>query len=77
MRAKSDKQLASAPHAAHYKKMAIEPIEYIEANGLGMHEGNIVKYITRWRDKDGVKDLEKVVWYAQRLIKLETTKNGK
>jgi hypothetical protein len=69
--------LLKAPHAEHYKKMGIEPIQYIEANNLPFHEGNIVKYITRWRDKEGVKDLEKVIWYAQRLIELEAKKNGK
>ena len=53
---------------SHYKKVKIQPIEYILANGLAFCEGNIVKYVTRWRDKDGVKDLQKIIHYAEFLI---------
>tara|TARA_R110000803_G_scaffold167074_1_gene230362 strand:+ start:902 stop:1081 length:180 start_codon:yes stop_codon:yes gene_type:complete len=49
----------------------IQPIEYIHANGLGFIEGNIVKYITRWRDKNGIQDLEKIKHYIDLLIELE------
>jgi hypothetical protein len=42
-----DKQIGGS----HYKDMAIQPIEYIHKNGLGFCEGNIVKYITRWKTK--------------------------
>lgn len=52
----------------HYSKRAIQPIDYIRANGLGFCEGNVVKYITRWRDKDGVKDLQKARHYIDFLI---------
>jgi hypothetical protein len=45
----------------HYKGMAIQPIEYILANKLPFIEGNIVKYITRWREKGGIEDLEKEI----------------
>jgi hypothetical protein len=37
----------------HYKKLKIQPIEYIMANQLPFAEGCIVKYATRWRDKGG------------------------
>jgi Protein of unknwon function (DUF3310) len=57
--------------STHYKKLKIEPIEYIEENDLPFHEGEIVKYITRWRDKGGIKDLEKVEWYVHRLMERE------
>lgn len=63
--------LKGAHQGGHYKKLAIEPIQYIEENGLGFHEGNIVKYITRWRDKNGIDDLKKIVFYTQRLIEIE------
>ena len=56
----------------HYKKMAIQPIEYIMANKLGYCEGNIVKYISRWRDKGGVEDLRKIKQYVDFLIERET-----
>lgn len=65
---------APAVGGDHYEKGGIQPIEFTEANGLGFHEGNIVKYVTRWRHKDGVKDLEKAKWYIERLIELETPK---
>ena len=55
----------------HYKGKGIQPIEYIHANGLNFSEGSIVKYITRWRDKGGVKDLEKIKHYVDLLIEME------
>ena len=48
----------------HYKLRPIQPIEYSERNGLSMCQGNIVKYITRHKEKNGVEDLAKVVHYA-------------
>lgn len=56
----------------HYKDKAIQPVEYIHANGLGFIEGSIVKYITRWRDKNGLEDLQKIKHYVDLLIDLET-----
>ena len=44
---------------------------YIHANKLSFIEGSIVKYITRWRDKGGVQDLEKIKHYVDLLIELE------
>ena len=58
---------------AHYKSKAIQPWTYIAANNLGYFEGNVVKYVSRWRDKGGVEDLRKAVHYLQKLIELETT----
>jgi len=56
----------------HYKDKGIQPIIYIHANNLGFCEGNVVKYVTRWRDKGGKADLEKAIHYLQLLIQLET-----
>lgn len=56
---------------SHYQKAAIQPIEYIHANDLSFIEGSIVKYITRWRNKNGVQDLEKIKHYVDLLIELE------
>lgn len=53
----------------HYKKLKIQPIKYILANDLGFCEGNIVKYISRWREKGGIEDLEKIKQYCDFLIK--------
>ena len=60
----------------HYKNLAIQPAEYIRANKLQFHEGCIVKYITRWKDKGGLKDLQKVKHFVDMIIeqdKLEPT----
>lgn len=50
-------------------RFEIEPIDYIEAQNLGPHEANVVKYISRWKEKGGIKDLFKVAWYTMRLIR--------
>ena len=52
----------------HYSNLAIEPIDFITANNLGFCEGNIVKYITRWKAKNGIEDLKKARWYIDFLI---------
>ena len=49
----------------HYKTLGIQPIEYIYANKLDWCEANIVKYITRHRQKGKEADLDKVIHYAQ------------
>jgi len=56
----------------HYKDMPIQPVEYIHANALGYFEGNVVKYISRWRKKGGMDDLRKAKHYVELLIELET-----
>ena len=48
----------------HYKNGEIQPIEYSERNNLSTCQGNIVKYITRHKEKNGVDDLAKIVHYA-------------
>ncbi len=59
----------------HYAKMKIQPAEFIHMNGLGFLEGCIVKRICRWRDKDGIKDLEKIKHEVDLLIELEEKKS--
>ena len=58
----------------HYKDKAIQPVEYIHLNHLGYCEGNVVKYISRWRQKNGIADLEKATHYLEMLIELEQRK---
>lgn len=55
----------------HYKEMKIQPIEYAMANGFNMCEGNILKYISRHRRKNGREDLEKAKHMIDLLIALE------
>jgi len=58
----------------HYKRMAIQPSDYIVKNKLGWYEGNIVKYITRHSIKGGRQDIEKVIHYAELLLEEEYPK---
>ena len=55
----------------HYKKLKIQPIEYIHANALDFFQGNIIKYATRHHDKNGAEDLRKVIHYAQLALQLQ------
>lgn len=55
----------------HYKKFAIEPIEFIHRNGIGFCEGNAIKYLVRWREKGGKQDLLKAKHYIDLLLELE------
>jgi hypothetical protein len=56
---------------AHYKDLPIQPVEYIHANKVGYFEGNVIKYVTRWRVKGGLEDLRKARHYLDLLIELE------
>lgn len=55
----------------HYKKMAIQPMEYSMANKLDPCQHTIIKYVTRFRDKGGVVDLEKAKHVIDLLIEFE------
>ncbi len=57
-------------HPSHYNK-GIEMWDYAHTHNLNFFEGNIVKYITRWKDKNGVEDLHKAKQYLDKLIELE------
>ena len=59
---------------SHYKDRAIQPWDYIIANDLGFLEANVVKYVTRYKAKNGIKDLEKARHYLDKLIEVETAK---
>jgi hypothetical protein len=63
----NDNQVAGS----HYKTKTIQPWDYIAANELGYFEGNVIKYVSRWRDKGGVDDLRKAAHYLQKLIELQ------
>ena len=53
----------------HYFDMKIEPLVYIGANILGFAEGNIIKYVSRYKTKNGLEDLKKAKFYINHLIK--------
>ena len=48
----------------HYKDRGIQPLEYTMQNNLSFCEGNVVKYISRYKSKNGIEDLAKVIHYA-------------
>ena len=55
----------------HYTQGEMEVITAIEGLGLDYHQGNVVKYVSRYRYKGGVEDLKKARWYIDRLIYIE------
>ena len=63
--------LARQEGGDHYKHMPIQPVQYIYANNIGYFEGNIIKYVSRWRTKGGVEDLRKARHYIDLLLELE------
>jgi len=52
---------------AHYKKNHFQPWDW-DKYGVGYYECNVIKYITRWRDKNGLEDLQKARHYVLKLI---------
>ena len=70
--------MSSVDHPLHYNHGKIEVIDAIDSWRLGFYEGNIVKYIARSRHKgDRLQDLEKALWYLERLVSLEKEKHKK
>lgn len=61
----------------HYDKYAIQPIDFITKNGLGFLEGNVIKYVVRYKDKNGLEDLLKAKSYLDRLIQETESNIGK
>ena len=60
----SDKQVGGQ----HYKDMAIQPGQFIRANGIGWYEGNAIKYICRHNAKNGRQDIEKAIHYLELVL---------
>jgi hypothetical protein len=60
---------------SHYAEKAIQPWDFIVSNNIGYLEGNIIKYVARWRQKGGIEDLRKAGHYLQKLIEVETKEN--
>jgi len=55
----------------HYQIYKIQPTEFIHTNSIPFIEGNIIKYVMRHKNKNGVEDLKKARHYIDLLIKLE------
>ena len=55
----------------HYTKLAIQPMQYSMENGLDALQHTVIKYVTRFRDKNGIEDLEKAKHCIDMLIEFE------
>lgn len=62
---------------SHYKKLKIQPVEFIHANDLGFLEGCVIKRLCRWKNKDGIQDLQKAKHEIDLLIELHTRNQEK
>ena len=67
---KSTKPLDAQVGGGHYKGFAIQPIEYVTLNNLGFCEGNVIKYVSRWKQKNGIEDLKKARHMLDMYIQL-------
>jgi hypothetical protein len=56
----------------HYKNKAIQPWDYIASNNLGYLEGCVIKYVSRYKEKGGIQDLQKAAHYLQKLMEVES-----
>lgn len=56
---------------SHYKDMAIQPIEFIQANKLDYLQGNVIKYICRHKNKNGIEDVKKALHYCELILALD------
>ena len=59
----------------HYTKLAIQPMQYSMENGLDALQHTVIKYVTRFRDKAGIEDLEKAKHCIDMLIEFERNKS--
>ena len=60
-----DKQIGGS----HYKDFYIQPYEFISKNDLSFFQGNVIKYVCRYLNKNGIQDLEKIIHYCELEIK--------
>ena len=55
----------------HYKKLGVQPVEFISTINANFFQGNVIKYVTRYKDKNGIKDLEKAKHYLELMKQLK------
>jgi hypothetical protein len=49
----------------HYKNYIIQPVEFIVKNDIAFLEANVIKYVCRHRNKNGIEDLNKAIHYLE------------
>ena len=65
---KNSRNLDIINNPPHYNQGSIEPIDFIKSQNMSYIEGNIIKYTTRYKFKNGIEDLKKAQWYLDKLI---------
>jgi len=69
-----DKQVGGS----HYKDFPIQPYEFISKNDLSFFQGNVVKYVCRYLNKNGIEDLKKIIHYCElEILKIKDDPNQK
>ena len=66
-----DKQVGGS----HYKQFKIQPAEFCHVNKIPYLEATAIKYLCRWRDKNGLQDLDKAIHFIEILKELENATN--
>ena len=69
-----DDPLTAQVGGDHYSKLVIQPVEYITANNLSYLQGSVIKYVTRYQDKNGIEDLQKAIHFVKMMIQEEEDK---
>ena len=60
---------------SHYKDFHIQPYEFISKNDLSFFQGNVINYVCRYKNKNGIQDLEKIKHYCDlEILKLKDKK---
>tara|TARA_R100000406_G_scaffold24854_2_gene15931 strand:+ start:252 stop:506 length:255 start_codon:yes stop_codon:yes gene_type:complete len=60
---------------SHYRNFNIQPYEFISKNDLSFFQGCVIKYVCRYKNKNGIQDLEKVIHYCE--LEIKKLKDGK
>lgn len=55
----------------HYQKQRIQHWDFVAANNLDYFQGQITKYVSRWRDKNGIDDLLKAQHFLEKYIEIQ------
>ena len=67
----------STTSPSYYGDYVIKPIDFIVNNNIPFAEGCIIKYVVRWKQKNGIEDLKKAKVYLDKLIKLDEKQSNK
>ena len=59
---------------SHYRLQGIQHWDYVAANDLDYFQGQVTKYVSRWKNKNGIEDLEKARHFLEKYIEVERAK---